>query len=72
MPRSSVVALMALLAAGICSGQFKASVERNARALQKIRGCLEGYTEALGGEVIDYPRIRDDRSGPSLPGLPPV
>ncbi len=59
--RSTVVALMVLVAAGISFGQFKESVERNARALQKIRGCVEGYAEAISGEVIDYPRIRDNR-----------
>jgi len=60
--RSTVVTFMLLVSAGISFGQFKESVERNARALQKIRGCIEGYAEAISGEVIDYPRIRDDRS----------
>ena len=60
MLRAMVVVLLALSAAGMSYGQFKESVERNARALQRIRGCLEGYAEALNGEVINYPRIRDD------------
>jgi alpha-mannosidase len=62
MFRISVVALLAFVIAGISYSQIKESVERNARALQNIRGCLEGYAEAVGGELIDYPRIRDDRS----------
>jgi alpha-mannosidase len=60
--RSTFIVLTMLIAAGISFGQFQESVERNARALQKIQGCLEGYAEAISGEVIDYPRIRDDRS----------
>ena len=60
--RSLVVILVALLAAEISRGQFKESVERNAKVLQRIQGCLEGYAETVSGEVIDYPRIRDDHS----------
>jgi alpha-mannosidase len=54
--------VLMLIAAGLSRGQFKESVERNARVLQKIQGCVEGYAESVSGEVIDYPRIRDDHS----------
>jgi alpha-mannosidase len=57
---AAVVALLVLT--GVSFGQFKESVERNARAYQNIRGSLEGYAEASSGEVIDYPRLREDRS----------
>jgi alpha-mannosidase len=60
MLRSIVVVLLVISAVGISFGQFKESVERNARGLQNIRGCLEGYAESISGEVIDYPRLRDD------------
>ena len=58
--RMMLVVLLALSAAGISHSQFKESVERNTRVLQRIHGCLEGYAEAVSGAVIDYPRIRDD------------
>ncbi len=47
--------------ANSASAQDYKSIERNAFILQKLAGSVEGYAEALGGELIDYPRIRDDR-----------
>ena len=50
-----------LLSWSFSYSQFRESVERNALVLQDLRGCLEGYAEAISGEVINYARIRDDR-----------
>ena len=58
----TVIVLLVFAAVGMSRAQFKESVERNTRVLQKIQGCLEGFAEAVSGEVIDYPRIRDDRA----------
>jgi alpha-mannosidase len=60
--RTVTIALVLIALAHLSYGQFRESVERNGRVYQSVRGCLEGYAEALGGEVIDYPRIREDRS----------
>ena len=62
MIRCLAVVLAVIVVAGNTRGQFKESVERNARVLQRIQGCLEGYAEAVSGAVIDYPGIRNDYS----------
>lgn len=45
----------------LSTAQLKESIERNVAVHQRLRGCLEGFSETISGEVIDYPRIRDDR-----------
>lgn len=37
------------------------SLERNSTILERLAGSIEGYAEAVSGELIDYPRLRDDR-----------
>ncbi|HCA78447.1 MAG TPA: alpha-mannosidase [Bacteroidetes bacterium] len=53
--------IAALCCADSASAQDYQSIERNAFILQKLAGSIEGYADALGGELIDYPRMRDDR-----------
>lgn len=54
--------LVMLCVASLSHAQFKESLERNALLLQKLEGCSEGYAEAVSGEIIVYPRIREDRA----------
>lgn len=53
--------IAALCCATSAPAQDYQSIERNTFILQKLAGSVEGYAEALGGELIDYPRMRDDR-----------
>jgi alpha-mannosidase len=61
MKRLRYLLLAAACSAGIASAQLQQSIERNAYILQKLAQSIEGYADAVGGELIDYPRLRDDR-----------
>ena len=37
------------------------SIERTAHILERLAGSIEGYAEPVSGELIDYPRMRDER-----------
>jgi len=60
--RFSLLNLAAFFIFGQSHGQFKESIERNAALLQKLDGCVEGYAGAVSGDVIVYPRLREDRA----------
>jgi alpha-mannosidase len=61
----SRIFLLVLVASFLSSqsfAQLKESIERNALLLRTLEGCLEGYDGAISGDVINYPRLREDRS----------
>ena len=59
--RFFLLVLSSLLIFGQSSAQLKESIERHALLLRSLEGCLEGYSSTIKGEVINYPRLREDR-----------
>ena len=59
--RSFLLFLSTLFVLGQSSAQLRESIERNAILLRSLQGCIEGYSKAIRGDVINYPRLREDR-----------
>jgi alpha-mannosidase len=60
MGKCWITIILVMASAALEAQDFRA-IDRNAFIFQKLAGSVEGYAEALSGELIDYPRIRDDR-----------
>ncbi len=60
--RASYLLLVIILSSTQSPAQLKESIERNAFLLRAFSGCLEGFDAAISGEVITYPRLREDRA----------